>query len=139
MADSILAHNSRWNINNNIDFHFILFPGKNNDKISQKNPILESLGNCLPKFGQKLIFPEKSKFLCFPIYFSKYQKKIMIHSWKKCRTDKRTGRETDRQTDRHTERHTEKRWFYRTLRRTRSKNVKSLIYYSGWVLRNGLS
>ena len=93
---SILAHISKtsilpdmdwwWNINNNISFHFRLFPRKNNDKILQKihkNRCWRYFGPFFPKFGQKWVFLEKrSQF---------------FHKMAKWQTDRETDqwRETD--------------------------------------------
>ena len=52
-----------WNINNNVSFHFRLFPGKTNDKMFQKivKKILFSghFRPFFPKFKQKFIVPGK--------------------------------------------------------------------------------
>ena len=69
LDDSILAYNSRtwrlsdmgwwWNINNNISFHFKLFPGKTNNNFFSKNPKGSILRFFFPKVGQNSIFLEK--------------------------------------------------------------------------------
>ena len=73
------------NINNNVGFHFILFPRKTNDKISQKiqKPYF---GTILAFFAQTWIF---CQFLNIPIIYhgAKNQKKLVWHSWGKCWTD----------------------------------------------------
>ena len=54
-----------WNINNNISFHFRLFPRKTNDKIFhkiQKKLFWGHFGTFLPKFWQKWIFLEERFF-----------------------------------------------------------------------------
>ena len=98
-----------WNINNNISFHFRLFPRKTNDKIFQK--IQKALfwghfGPFLPKFAGK---NGLCQFLDIPIIYNcaKNQRKLLSHFWEKRRTDGRTDRQIDRQ-----------QWFYKTLRRT---------------------
>ena len=57
-----------WNINNNINFHFRLFPRKNNEKFFkeiQKKLFWGKFGPFLLRFGQKLIFVEKRALLVF--------------------------------------------------------------------------
>ena len=78
--------NYRWNINDNISFHFQLLPWKNNHKIFQK------IQN--PKFSWK---KGLCQFLNIPIIYhcAKNQKKIMSHCRKKCQTDGRTDEQTD--------------------------------------------
>ena len=58
----------RWNINNNISFHFRLFPRKTKDKIFQKIQKTLSWGHFgpfLPILGQKWIFLEKRTLSVF--------------------------------------------------------------------------
>ena len=72
LADSIWNHNWRprilpgmgllLNINNNISFHFRLFPRKTNDKILLYFGAILAF---LPKFGQKWIFLEKRDLSVF--------------------------------------------------------------------------
>ena len=85
-----------WNINNNISFHYRLFPRKTNItkffKKSQKPYILGPFWILLPKLGPKMIFPGK-KGLCqfFNIWITyhcaKNQKNLMSHSWENCWRD----------------------------------------------------
>ena len=85
-----------WNMNNNISFHFSLFPRKNNDKNFQK--IQKTLfwhyfGPFLTKFRQKWVCLENRALSVFKysnyLQSSKYQKKLMTHS---CRTNRRTDK-----------------------------------------------
>ena len=109
LAASILAHNSRTRIlpdvglvvNNNISFHFRLFPRKTNDKIFQKiqkNLFWGHLGPFLPRWGQKWIFLKKGicQFLDIPIIYhrAKNQKKILNDFWDKRRNDEWTDGQT---------------------------------------------
>ena len=113
-----------WNINNNIHFHFGLFPGNINDKNFQKiqntlfrailGPFCPNLGKYESSWRKKLC-----QFWNIPIiyYCAKNQEHIMTNSWQKAKL-------TDRQTDR-------KWWFYRTLHRTGAQNVLLVgIYFS---------
>ena len=63
------------------------------------------------------------QFLNIPIIYhqAKNQKKLMIHSWKKCRTDGRTDRQ---------------RWFYKTLRRTGIQYLHCMIDTKQYNLNN---
>ena len=89
-----------WNINNNISFHFRLFPRKTNDKIFQKiqkNLFWGHLGPFLPRWGQKWIFLKKGicQFLDIPIIYhrAKNQKKNnerFLRWTPKWRIDRRT-------------------------------------------------
>ena len=100
----ILKNPAVW-LANNIGFHFRLLPGKTNEKTFQKiqkTLFWSHVGPFSPKFGQKWIFLKKElrQFLNIPIIYhrAKNQKKLMIHSWDKYRTDRPTGRQTDWQT-----------------------------------------
>ena len=105
---------SRWNIKNNIRFHFWLFPRKTNGEIFlkiHKNPILGPFWVLSPNLGKNEFSWKKEpcQFLNIPIIYNRTnnQKILMSHYWGKPQSDVRT----ERQTDRH--------WlFYRTLRRT---------------------
>ena len=92
-----------WNINNNINFHFELFTRKTINKIFQKiekpyfgailDPFCKDLGKNEFSWKKRLC-----QFLNILIIYhhTKNQKKIMCHSWGKCRTDGRTDRQTDK-------------------------------------------
>ena len=124
LVDSILAHNSRsrilphmgwwWNINNNIRFHFRLFPRKLMPKFLKKpkKPILSHSGHDLPTFELKWILLDKGLclFLNIPVIYHhvKNQKKIISYSWEKRWTDGQTDKQTDRQKDRQTDRQTDR-------------------------------
>ena len=56
-----------WNINNNISFHFRLFPRKTNDKIQNIHKTLfwGHFRPFLPNFGKKWIFLEKRALSVF--------------------------------------------------------------------------
>ena len=89
-----------WNINNNITFHFRLFSRKTDDKIFQKIPKTLFWGHLdpfCPNLGKIEFFWEKGlcQFLNIPIIYhrAKNQKKLMSHSWEKCRTDGQTDME----------------------------------------------
>ena len=59
-----------WNINNNISFHYRLFPRKTNiTKFFKKsqNPILGPFWALLPKLGPKMNFPRKNGSASFSI------------------------------------------------------------------------
>ena len=75
-----------WNINDNIGFHFRLFPGKSN-KIFQIQITLfwGHFGPFLPKFEQKWIFLERSALPVEKLPANK--ENLMINSWEKCHTD----------------------------------------------------
>ena len=89
LAGSIFAHNSRfcqtcwWNINNNISFHFRLFPRKTNmEKFFQKSKnsyFGENLGSVCPKLVKNDFFWKKwvCQFLNIPIiyHFTKNENK----------------------------------------------------------------
>ena len=87
-----------WNINNNISFHFRLFPRKSNDKVFQKIQKKTYFGaiwgHFLAKSGQKRVFLGKRavSVLDIPIIYNhaKNQKKLMSHFWEKRRTDRQT-------------------------------------------------
>ena len=60
-----------WNINNNISFHYRLFPRKTNiTKFFKKsqNPILAPFWALLPKLGPKMNFPGKKGSVSFSIF-----------------------------------------------------------------------
>ena len=78
LADSIWAYSWRprvlpdmglvLNINNNISFHFRLFPRKTNDKIFQKiqkNPILGHFGHFFTQIWTNMNFPGKKGSVSF--------------------------------------------------------------------------
>ena len=94
-----------WWLNiNNISLHFRLFSGKTNDKIflkkTTKTLFCSNFGSFLPKFGQIWIFLENRTLSVFRTptmyHLAKNQKKLMTHSWEKCRTDRLTDRQTDK-------------------------------------------
>ena len=82
-------------------------------KKSKKRYFGGHFGHFFPQIRTKMNFPGKKGSVSFEILqlftiVQKSQKKLMSHSWEKCRNDSRTDwRWTDRQ-----------QWFYRTLRRT---------------------
>ena len=99
MANSTLVHNSRSRILLEIGIvvqyrwqfscHFTSFSGKIYDKIFQKMEqtlIWSHFTLYLPKFWRRWIFREKKGSASF-YYCTKNQKKLLTHSWEKCRTD----------------------------------------------------
>ena len=84
-----------WNINNNISFHYRLFPRKTNItkffKKSQK-PYFGSIRGPIAQIGAKNEFSWK-KGLCqffnirITYHCAKNQKNLMSHSWENCWTD----------------------------------------------------
>ena len=116
-----------WNINNYISFHFNLLWEKTIDKIFQKAQKTLFWGPFSDFFTQTLAqmnFPGKKKTQII-YYRAKNQKKLMSHSWEKCRTHGQTNRQ---------------RWFYRNLRGTEVLLVlhpcKSITYHitlKSWV------
>ena len=126
LADNILFHNSRTrslsDINNNISFHFRLFPRKTNNKTFQKIQKTLFWGHFepfLPKFRQKWIFLKKklSQFLNIPIIYHRHKKPEKTNEpFLRKMPNWRMNRRTDRQ-----------QWFFRTLHRTGGpiKNRKS--------------
>ena len=54
-----------WNINNNISFHFRLFPRNTNDKIFQEKPILGPFWAFFPNLGKKEFFLKKESLSVF--------------------------------------------------------------------------
>ena len=117
-----------WNINNNITFHFRLFPGKTDVKIFQKiqeNRFWGHFGPFSSTFGQKLIFLEKglsvfkySNFLSLCKKSEKTNDPFLrkMPNWQ-TNWHRQTGRQTARQTGR-------KRWLYRTLRKMGVQNYE---------------
>ena len=92
-----------WNINNIISFLFRLFPGKINTKFFKKSkkPYLGTILGSFFWIWAKINFPGKRSLSAFK--YSNYlpsckktSKKLMSHSWEKCRTDRQTDR--NRQT-----------------------------------------
>ena len=83
-----------WNINNNISFHFRLFPRKTNDKIFLKIKKI-FLGQFLALFAQiwaKMNFSQKRGSVSFLIFqlstiSPKIRKKLLSHFWKKTLID----------------------------------------------------
>ena len=79
-----------WNINNNFNFHYRLFPRKNNItkffKEIPKTLFWAHFGLFCPNWGQEWIFQEKRPLSVFQ--YSNYlplcqnQKNLMSHSWK---------------------------------------------------------
>ena len=134
LADSILPHNWRPRvlpdirlvliINNNISFHFRLFPRKTNDQFfkKSKNPILGLwgyFGLFLPKFEQ-LNFPGKKTPSVFKYsnYLPSWQKSEkanvpFLRKMLKWQMDGQKYGRKDRQ-----------QWFCRTLSRTRIQLLK---------------
>ena len=87
-------------INNNICFHFQLFPRKTNDKIFQniqKKLILGPFWVLFPKIWQKEIFLEKKALLGFEYSNNLSLCKKSEKTNKNCQTDGRTDRQTDKQ------------------------------------------
>ena len=108
--------NRWWNINNNISFHFRLFPRKTNDRFFQKIQKILFRGHFwhfLPKFGQENFFLEKRALSVF-----RYSNSLPLcqksekNNWA---ISEENAELMDGRTDR-------QRWFYRTLHRTGSKN-----------------
>ena len=99
-----------WNINNNISFHFRLFPRKTKLKIVQisKKPYFGAILGPFCSNLDKKEFSWKNGsdiFLIFklstivPKIKKKQKKKLMSDSWEKCWTDGGTNGQTDGLTD----------------------------------------
>ena len=108
MADSILTRKPEfyqiwdwwWNINNNISSHFRLLPRKTNDKTYEKNLFWAHFEPFFAQIWANMKFLGKKISASFKIFqvsttLAKSQKKLMSHSWEKCRTDGRTDGQTD--------------------------------------------
>ena len=134
LADSIWNHNWRprilpgmgllLNINNNISFHFRLFPRKTNDKILLYFGAILAF---LPKFGQNEFSWKKEicQFLNIPVIYDRVKtKKTNLPFLRKLLNWQMDG-QTDRRTDR-------KPWFCRTLCRIRMQLSKSNFKLS-WI------
>ena len=108
-----------WNINNNISFHFRLFPRKSNDKVFQKiqkkPPILGQFGALFAQIWAKTSFPRKKG--CVSFRYSNYLQPCQ----KSEETNEPLLRKTPNwQTDR-------QRWLYGTLRKTGVQQYPSPI------------
>ena len=95
-----------WNINNNIGFHFKLFPGKNNDNIFQKvqKTYLAAIWALFAQIWTKMNFPEKRALsvITYSNYIPLCQKSgKTIEPFLRRTPNWRTDGRTDRQTDNH--------------------------------------